>query len=204
VGYDNRNGAKFLIPDPNDLRRQYEAMTDEALLAVERGDLIEIAQQCYDEELVKRGMALADDVPEELEAEPEPDWMDDAACACSFNSRSGRAPTEDINIAREALETAGIPCYLQVRKMETADGQQSADEYDLLIPAQYSMQALSVLDKEIYNAEAEASFRAHLEALSDEDLKNLDMDSLLGGLIDRLQRLNQAYEEELDRRGGAA
>ena len=36
------------------LRRQYASLSDEALLALDRSELVETAQKCYDEELVRR------------------------------------------------------------------------------------------------------------------------------------------------------
>ena len=37
-----------------DLRRQYADLSDEALLDVDRQDLVELARTCYDEELARR------------------------------------------------------------------------------------------------------------------------------------------------------
>ena len=37
-----------------DFRRQYADLSDEALLDVDRQDLVELARTCYDEELARR------------------------------------------------------------------------------------------------------------------------------------------------------
>ena len=37
-----------------DFRRQYAGLSDEALLDVDRRDLVEVARTCYDEELARR------------------------------------------------------------------------------------------------------------------------------------------------------
>ena len=45
----------------DDFRRVYESLNDEALLAVKRDELVELAQQCYDVEVAARGLAARDD-----------------------------------------------------------------------------------------------------------------------------------------------
>ena len=37
-----------------DVRRQYAELSDEALLDIDRQDLVELARKCYDEELARR------------------------------------------------------------------------------------------------------------------------------------------------------
>ena len=61
--------------------------------------------------------------------------------------------------------------------------------------------ALSVLDRDIFNQEFEHQWRAHLEVLSDEDLRVMEPQYAFCGLYDRLERINKAYDEELERRG---
>ena len=43
-------------PDPDELRRYYASLSDDALLEIERNDLTEVAQACYDAELAERGL----------------------------------------------------------------------------------------------------------------------------------------------------
>jgi PhnB protein len=40
----------------DDIRRQYAELSDEALLEVDRNDLVEVARTCYDEELARRNL----------------------------------------------------------------------------------------------------------------------------------------------------
>lgn len=47
----------YLQSDTEDLRRHYDSLSDEALLAISRADLTEVAQRCYDAELSARGIA---------------------------------------------------------------------------------------------------------------------------------------------------
>jgi hypothetical protein len=41
--------------DPEYLRQHYNLLSDEALLSIDRSELVEIAQKCYDAELARRG-----------------------------------------------------------------------------------------------------------------------------------------------------
>jgi hypothetical protein len=42
-----------------DFRRHFDLLSDQALLATNRDELVEVARACYDEELEKRGLAPA-------------------------------------------------------------------------------------------------------------------------------------------------
>ena len=43
--------------DPEYLRAHYASLSDEALLAINREELVKTAQQCYDNELAQRDLA---------------------------------------------------------------------------------------------------------------------------------------------------
>ena len=43
--------------DPQYLRDHYASLSDEALLAIERDDLVDLAQRCYDDEVGRRKLA---------------------------------------------------------------------------------------------------------------------------------------------------
>lgn len=49
-------------PDPGYLREYYSSLNDEALLNLDRSQLVEAAQKCYDEEVRRRGQ----DVPRKV------------------------------------------------------------------------------------------------------------------------------------------
>ena len=40
----------------DDFRRHFEILSDDALLATNREDLVESARECYDEEVTRRGL----------------------------------------------------------------------------------------------------------------------------------------------------
>jgi hypothetical protein len=47
---------------PEDLKASYRRMSDEELLAMDRGELTDIARQCYDTEIERRGLPADADV----------------------------------------------------------------------------------------------------------------------------------------------
>jgi len=88
-----------------DFRRQYAGMSDEALLDVDRRDLVELARNCYFEELARRQLkapspAAAASAPESHEESEE------FAVAATYVSQ------EDARLARELLQAAGIRAHL--------------------------------------------------------------------------------------------
>jgi hypothetical protein len=212
-----------------DLRRHYASLSDEALRAIDRSELVELAQQCYDQELAQREplKKKAESLPrpvirvtplEEPEHEEEaeevaeddldadsgdaPEWIEEAACVCTFSSSSGIGATSDAENARDVLTGAGIPCHVAYRHIDPNLTPPSRAEYRVTVPGALNLEAASVLDKEIFNAEIEAEWRAHFAVLTDEDLLGVDKELLFGGLLDRIERVRRAYDEEVARRTG--
>ena len=89
--------------DPQDLERHYASLTDEALLEMNRDDLVEVAQGCFDRELARRGLKAGSET-----AETGRSWIDDGTGYAVANFTYPDEAAE----ARDALEAAGIPCYL--------------------------------------------------------------------------------------------
>jgi len=182
-------------------------LSDEALVALDRSELVEVAQQVYDQELRSRRLTLdpGEDEPASNELDDvqglKPRWLDDAACAAVFASYHGGSSGSDAERARDVLEAAGIPCYIDVQKADRPDGDtKSQSEFRLLVPGKLNLEAVSLLDKEIFNAELEAEYRTHFEQLSDEELRAVKPEVLLAGLSDRIERLTKAYTDEVARR----
>jgi len=87
-------------------------LSDEAILEVNRTDLVEVAQKCDDEELSRRGLdeqqhnarlesrvisgpsSAADEeevaVDETAAAGDKPAWIEEAACVCSYSVHPGQ------------------------------------------------------------------------------------------------------------------
>lgn len=196
-----------------DLRRHYASLSDEALRSINREELVEIAQQCYDQELAKRepfdGVhgASSSQVAAEKSEEGEDisDWVEDAACACTFLDYPGQNAGVAAGEARTALEKAGIPCYIEQRPTEPYEPPVlPQNEYRVLVPGQFNLQATSALNKEIFNAQSADAWRAHFQVLTDDELANTKIEDFVGGFIDLVDRITTAYDEEMTRRAERA
>jgi len=58
-----------------------------------------------------------------------------------------------------------------------------------------------ILDRDIFNDEFEATWKTHLEMLSDEQLRESEPKDVFCGLFDKVDRVVTAYDDELARRG---
>jgi len=189
--------------DTEFLRQHYAAMPDEELREINRDDLVEAARLIYDYEVARRETPAPAPVRRPSgpkDEEIEVDWLDDAAEAYSSYARQGTTdPSEGSVDARDALEAAGIPCHLEL--VEEPGEEQMQHRWRVLVPGKLIHRATSVIDRDIFNAEFEAQWKAHLEMLSDEELHVMEPQYAFCGLYDRLERINRAYDEELQRRG---
>ncbi len=208
--------------DPEYLRQHYDSLSDEALLAVDRNELVEIAQKILDEEVARRALVPLrgtrrtqiiptppdlHDEEAELDGEPpdagdEPAWLEDAAEVYSRTVNPGTTPAPDAVNARDVLQAAGIPCYLELCE-STQEKNVSLEQthyWRLLVPGELNLRATSVLERDIFNAEFEAQWKTHLEALTDEELRAMNPQVAFCGLFDRIERVSRAYDEEIARR----
>ncbi|MCU1233878.1 MAG: hypothetical protein JWP63_1845 [Candidatus Solibacter sp.] len=80
----------------DDIRRQYAELSDEALLDIDRDDLVDQARQCYDAELARR----------HLSPTPTPAPAEDFAVVATYPT-----PAE-AELARSLLRDAIIPAHL--------------------------------------------------------------------------------------------
>ena len=210
-----------------ELRRHYASLSDEALREIDRTELVEIARQCYDQELalrepLKKKADLAkpavratpldeneqqEDMEEVAEDELEedgggdaPEWLEEAACVCTFAMFTGGRASVDAENARDVLTEAGIPCHVTLHRIDPDLSPPPRSEYRVMVPGGLNLDAARVLDKEIFNAEIEAEWRAHFSVLSDEDLLGVNQEVLFAGLLDRVERVRRAYHEEVARR----
>jgi hypothetical protein len=185
--------------DTDYLRRHYAEISDEALREIDRTELVEAAQKCYDEEVARRRSTpapTAAPVPLDfVEDEDGPDWLEGAACVCTFTNAPGSDSQVDAAEARDAIEAAGIPSHITLEEIE-----ERRSEYRVLVPASRTLEAMSILDRDVFNARLEAEWTAHLAGLSDSELRALSPDLMCAGLLDRAERLKRAYEDEVGRR----
>ena len=183
-------------------------MTDGALLEIDRDELVEAAQQCYDQELQLRKIrpevrkrkplpSIESSAEMDWDGQEEPEWLPDAISVLSVSTRyRNDDTTQRLRDAVDVLMGAGIPCYVRGQDREGA-----IVEYELLVPAKQHLQAASVLDRDMLNAEVEADWKAHFETMTDDELLELDEEMLVAGMRDRIDRLVRAYEDELLKRG---
>jgi|SRR5579859_197423 len=207
--------------DPEYLRQHYDSLSDEALLAVDRNELVEMAQKILDEEVARRDLAplrgtrrthiistQPDPIGEvEFDAQPagagdKPAWLEDAAEVYSYADLPGTPPAAEAENAREVLEAARIPCALDFCEIsqEASATPEPAHRWRLMVPGKLNLLATSVLEREIFNLDFEADWKTHLEALSDEDVLAMNPQVAFCGLFDRIERVNRVYDEELARR----
>ena len=202
--------------DRDYLREHYASLSDEALLEINREELVKTAQECYDDEVGQRGLASAPDVPapphqtgrkavdhDAPGTNDKPDWLEEGAEVYSGMDVSGTGPTSDVVDARDALEAAGISCYLDLFEIpeDKRVYQKAAHQWRLMVPGTLNLHAASVLDRDIFNAEFEAEWKTHLEMVSDEELREMTPRSAFCGLFDRVDRVTKAYDREIARRG---
>ena len=134
--------------DPADLRRHYASLTDEALLEVERDELVDAAQHIYDDELAERGIVLeapADSAP--ADAAPQEDWV----LAASYLT------AEEANLAHSMLEGADIPSRLAANNTSAWTG---TGEIRLLVPEKMLIEAETILGAPISDEELAAQAEA--------------------------------------------
>jgi hypothetical protein len=191
-----------------ELHDYYASLSDEMLQQIDPAELTELARQYYSQEIKTRGLtgesAQAPPATEEsfeADVEIEPDWLESAACACSFTAYPGSNHAPEAARAHDALMAAGVPCYLSVVEPDpSVEGSSRYDEYRVLVPHALNLKAISVLDKEIFNRELEDDWKTHLAELSDDELQALSPEVICAGLLDRANRLTRAYNDEIARR----
>jgi hypothetical protein len=205
--------------DPEHLRRHYASLSDEALLDIERADLVVAAQSVYDNEIRQRKLHLRGSAreigrPRERNAEDEyaaetsgegvePDWIEEGSQVYSAVFRDGVVIAPEVDAARAALEAEGIPCHVEVSEVAPAESAPSEPvaEWRVMVPGKLNLHASSVLERDIFNAQFEEVWRTHLEMLSDEDLRAAHPEVVFCGLFDKIDRVVNAYQDEISRRG---
>ena len=76
---------------------------------------------------------------------------------------------------RDALESAGIPCYLELTEMpEEQVVNPVGRQLRLLVPGQLNLRATSILERDIFNKDFETEWKAHLETLSDGEVRAMN------------------------------
>jgi len=138
-------------------------LNDEALLAVKRDDLVEVARQCYDVEVAKRGLAARDDA---------------AAVSAPGSAAAGASEelvevatftdVDDARLARDLLQSAEIPSYLATDAK--LPGNMSAPSgFRLSVSPSLLEQAREILDTQVSDEELAAQAEAAAEKEEPQD-----------------------------------
>ena len=142
----------------DDFKAHYASLSDETLLDENRDELVEVARQCLDEELARRGLKQA--VETEAVVPPTPaDPGDEMVAAAEFSS------AEEADLARALLDSAGIPCFLANEhagyNFNLPNG---LSGLPLLVPARFLDQAVEILAAPV----SEDDLAAQAEAAANE------------------------------------
>jgi hypothetical protein len=134
----------------------------------------------------------------------KPAWYEEASEVYSVDSRFHTELGVDAETARVALEAAGIPCYLEFcEEPAEQDGDPPTHRWRVLVPGTLNIRATNILDRDIFNDEFEATWRVHLEMLSENELSEADPKEVFCGLFDRVERVVRVYRDEQSRRAQA-
>lgn len=136
----------------DDFRRHFDALSDEALLAVNPADLTPLAAECLNEEIARRGLnepdsavgADAMESAESTEADAEP-WV--TVATYTVGGEAG--------FAVGLLRSAGIEC-----KAEQETVALTASDIYILVPESMAAEALEVLGAELTDDELAAQAEA--------------------------------------------
>lgn len=151
--------------DPEDFKRHYALLSDDALLEIDRDELVDAARPYYDAELAERKLAS----PDTEESASSPDPSDDPIDDTSGQTEDGPQlvatflSLDEANFARGLLQSADITCSLQ-----NEHGAQWAGSgaLRLMVPASAYDRACEILETEI--SEEDLIAQAEAEASADE------------------------------------
>lgn len=136
-------------------RRNFEGLTDEALLEVKREDLVEAARECLDQELVARGLHAYP--PRGTE---QPDGTGQSHEAEEMVLLDTFASSSEADLARALLESNGIPCQLGDTMAAAGLPMYAAEGVQLYVPARFQEQAELILTADISDDELAAQAEA--------------------------------------------
>ena len=134
--------------DLDDFRRRYAELSDDALLDLDRDDLVDLARDCYDAELSRRGLRRTSSSPPAIEARDHGELVE----AAIFSSSS------EADLARALLESAAIPCYLE--NEFAGKTLRASDGFRLFVPAALLDNAREILNSPVSDEELIAQAEA--------------------------------------------
>lgn len=154
--------------DPEDFKRHYALLSDDALLEINRGELVDAARPYYDAELAQRKLAP----PEAGENSSSPDRGDETPSQTEGGPQlvATFLSLEEANFARGLLQSADIPCSFENNQAAAWSG---IGELRLMVPASAYDRACEILETEISEedliAQAEAGAAQTPDAPEDDE-----------------------------------
>ena len=154
--------------DPEDFKRHYALLSDDALLEINRGELVDAARSYYDADLAPRKLAP----PQAEENLSSPDRGDDASAQPEGGPQlvATFLSLEEANFARGLLQSADIPCSFENNQAAAWSG---IGELRLMVPASAYDRACEILETEISEedliAQAEAGAAETQDASEDDE-----------------------------------
>lgn len=157
----------FMDVTAEDFRRHYELLSDEALLEVDPGELVQLARDCHAEEVARRGLTDAPEVETTGDAAGQPEAAvaaeDELICIVEYDYM------DEADLARGLLEASEI----------TASLESEPGVVRLMVPPASAEQALRLLaaplsDEELAAQAEAAGFEADSELEGDEEPEELN------------------------------
>lgn len=158
--------------NPEEFRRRFDQLSDDALLEINRDELVDVARDLYDAELAKRDLLPAEEEsPESEPAEGEStDPKEELVLAAEFTS------AQEAAFARSLLKSASIPFASKTNGADVLGTVE--EELQVFVPASYLEQANELLatplSDEDLAAQAEAAGSEEEPAEADEDSNEAD------------------------------
>jgi hypothetical protein len=153
--------------DPEDFKRHYALLSDDALLEIERDELVDAARPYYDAELAERKLAPPD--TEENASSPDPGDDTPGHVADGPQLVATFLSLDEANFARGLLESAEITCSLENEHGAQWTGNGALR---LMVPATAYDRACEILESEISEedliAQAEAGAAEAPDASADD------------------------------------
>jgi hypothetical protein len=134
--------------DLDDFRRRYAELSDDALLELGRDELVDLARDCYDAELARRGLHRSSSSLPATEVQDHGELAEVAI----FSSSS------EADLARALLESAAIPCYLE--NEFAGKTSRVSDGFRLFVPATLLENAREILNSPVSDEELIAQAEA--------------------------------------------
>jgi len=168
-----------MAADPESPEHPYVAESEQDLLNLRRGKLTSIP---FDQ--------------------PAPPWLEDASEIYSTPVRPRVVDPHVLDEFRSALEAEGIPCFIDIIEDPLEEGEEpgATARWRVMVPGELNLRATSVLDRDFFNSEFVETWKNHLQMLSDDEVTNARPELIFCGLFDRVERVSQVWQEELERR----